>query len=48
MSASEIKLNGETFYKKVQKIVKTWNQVILEDPSLKVQYGGRRLRSPSS
>lgn len=27
--ASEIKLNGNTFYKKVQKLLKTWNQVIL-------------------
>lgn len=27
--ASEIKLNGNTFYKKVQKLLRTWNQVIL-------------------
>ncbi len=26
---SEIKLNGSTFYQKVQKMVQTWNQVIL-------------------
>jgi hypothetical protein len=29
MATGEIKLNGSTFYQKVQKLIQTWNKVIL-------------------